>query len=178
MSNFRALTLSGGGSLRVITSAVNICTPVLDRVKGPDRQTTELVGIWDTGASGTMITQRVVDELAIKPIGRTVVNHAQGSDASDVYFVDLQLPMKVVIQGLSVTLGILPKGVDVLIGMDVIGTGDFAITNVGGVTTMSFRFPSLVTIDYVAESMASNQKRAGITQGNRAQRRASKRRSH
>lgn len=36
-----------------------------------------------------------------------------------------------------------------LIGMDVICQGDFAITNVGGVTTFSFCVPSMETIDYV-----------------------------
>lgn len=175
MSDFRALTLSSGGNLRILTSVLKVYTPVLDQSKGPDKQTADLVGIWDTGASGTMITQRVVDELDIKPIGRTEVHHAQGTDESPVFLVDIQLPMMVVIQSLAVTLGKLPTGVDVLIGMDVIGTGDFAITNVGGLTTMSFRVPSQVKIDYVAESNAINAAQAKAAQGNRAQRRASKR---
>ena len=38
-----------------------------------------------------------------------------------------------------------------IIGMDVIGFGDFAITNVGKQTWMSFRMPSVESIDYVAE---------------------------
>lgn len=41
--------------------------------------------------------------------------------------------------------------VDMLIGMDVISKGDFAVTNVGGITTFSFRIPSQETIDYVAQ---------------------------
>jgi len=39
-------------------------------------------------------------------------------------------------------------GSDVLIGMDVITQGDFAITNKDGMTTFSFRTPSLITIDF------------------------------
>jgi hypothetical protein len=174
MSPFRALTLSSGGNLRVLSSVVKVYTPVLNKSKGPDKQTADLVGIWDTGATGTVITQRVVDELEIMPIGRTEVHHAQGSDESPVFLVDLQLPMMVVIQGLAVTLGKLPPGVDVLIGMDVIGTGDFAVTNVGGLTTMSFRVPSQAKIDYVAESNAINAAQVKAAQGNRAQRRANK----
>ncbi len=38
--------------------------------------------------------------------------------------------------------------VDVLIGMDVIGLGDFSITNKDGKTTFSFREPSMEEIDY------------------------------
>jgi predicted aspartyl protease len=172
MAEFSALTLAGDGILRVLTSSVRVYSPVLDQTKGPDKQTTDLTGIWDTGATGTMITQRVVTELGIQPVGRTEVHHAQGSDESPVYLVDLQLPMKVVIQGLTVTLGQLPQGVDVLIGMDVIVAGDFSITNVGGQTTMSFRVPSQVKIDYVAESTAIDAANAKAAQGNRAQRRA------
>ncbi|MBR5398516.1 MAG: SEC-C domain-containing protein [Bacteroidales bacterium] len=34
--------------------------------------------------------------------------------------------------------------------MNIITQGDFSITNFGGNTTMSFRVPSLQTIDYVS----------------------------
>lgn len=40
---------------------------------------------------------------------------------------------------------------DILIGMDIITLGDFAITNVGGKTVFSFRTPSTKMIDYVEE---------------------------
>ena len=37
---------------------------------------------------------------------------------------------------------------DVVIGMDVICNGDFAVTNKDGNTTFSFRIPSEETIDF------------------------------
>lgn len=48
--------------------------------------------------------------------------------------------------------------VDMLIGMDVISKGDFAVTNVGGITTFSFRIPSQETIDYVQQDNQANAK--------------------
>jgi hypothetical protein len=39
----------------------------------------------------------------------------------------------------------------VLIGMDVIGSGDLAITNHNGKTTFTFRVPPCEEIDFVAE---------------------------
>ena len=57
------------------------------------------------------------------------------------------LPNNVGIAYVEVTEGDL-MGEDVLIGMDIITRGDFAITNVGGKTTFSFRIPSVETIDY------------------------------
>ncbi len=40
---------------------------------------------------------------------------------------------------------------DVLIGMDVIANGDFAVTNHQGKTLMSFRMPSVECIDFVKQ---------------------------
>ena len=42
-------------------------------------------------------------------------------------------------------------GVDVIIGMDVIGAGDFAVTHQNGKTTFSFCCPSRKEIDFVNE---------------------------
>lgn len=41
------------------------------------------------------------------------------------------------------------KDIGMLIGMDIITTGDFSITNYNEHTTMSFRTPSIQTIDFV-----------------------------
>jgi hypothetical protein len=40
---------------------------------------------------------------------------------------------------------------DIIIGMDIITQGDFAITNFGGNTFFSFRMPSIQTIDFEGE---------------------------
>jgi uncharacterized protein YchJ len=46
---------------------------------------------------------------------------------------------------------VLHRGIDVLIGMDILGLGDFAVTHHQGKTTFSFRVPSRHEIDFVAE---------------------------
>ncbi len=38
-----------------------------------------------------------------------------------------------------------------LIGMDIIGAGDFAVTNKDGKTVMTYRYPSSKCIDFVTE---------------------------
>ena len=43
-------------------------------------------------------------------------------------------------------------GGDVLIGMDVITQGDFAVTNREGRTVFSFRVPSLIHLDFGRQS--------------------------
>ena len=106
--------------------------------------------IWDTGATGSVISQRVVDELGLHPTGFIPVHHAGGCDLSPWYKVNIMLPNNVGFSEIKVTQAKLTSA-DVLIGMDIISLGDFSITNVNGKTTFSFRVPSLETIDYVKE---------------------------
>jgi hypothetical protein len=58
------------------------------------------------------------------------------------------LPNKAGFSCVTVSQAIL-KGGDLLIGMDVIGAGDFAVSNFNGKTTLTFRSPSVGTLDFV-----------------------------
>ena len=42
----------------------------------------------------------------------------------------------------------LADGSDILIGMDIIGEGDFAVSSFQGRTTFTFRIPSIERIDF------------------------------
>ena len=53
------------------------------------------------------------------------------------------------VYNLKVTEGKLPDGVDMLIGMDIINLGDFAITHKNGGTVFSFQIPSTRHYDFV-----------------------------
>lgn len=145
----RALTIVGAGQLRELRSEVRVGPSTLSPQVSPVLTENPVIGIWDTGASGSVITQAVVTQLGLQPITMSVVHHAGGMALSPVYLVDFHLPMGVVAGGLHVTQGNLVPGVDVLIGMDVITMGDFVITNKGGKTKMSFRFPSTWDTDFV-----------------------------
>jgi hypothetical protein len=107
--------------------------------------------IWDTGATNSVITQRVVDALALKPIGMTQVQGVHSNELSETYFVGIGLPNNVTRPHLTVTKGKLSVGSDVLVGMDIIAFGDFAVTNRGGLTVFSFCLPSHRDIDFVKE---------------------------
>ena len=132
--------------------------------------------IWDTGATNSVITKKVVDDLGLKPIGLTEVNHAGGKSIQNVYFVNVILPDNVVVSQVRVTEGklIAPDNIpeqkrpQVLIGMDIISMGDFAVTNANGKTVLSFRTPPVGEIDFIPTVQASNV----MESGNRKQRRA------
>jgi predicted aspartyl protease len=106
-------------------------------------------GIWDTGASGTVISNNVVKKCNLLPIDMINVYTAGGTIKSNVYLVNIFLPNKIMIPQLRVVEGVAISGGDILIGMDIIGRGDFAVTNYNNITIFSFRMPSQEQIDFV-----------------------------
>jgi len=89
----------------------------------------------------------------------TVVHGVGGSEQAETYLVNVYLPNNVAFSNILVTKGKL-LGADLLIGMDIINRGDFAVTNKGGLTKFSFRYPSQTHIDFVEEHNVALKKAA------------------
>ena len=97
-------------------------------------------GLWDTGATGCVITKRLATQLGLTPIGKTQTHHAGGTSTVNVYLVNIILTNNVGFPFIKVTECEETVGrFDIIIGMDLITRGDFAISNSGGQTTVSFR---------------------------------------
>ena len=150
MDKFLAFTLKSNGILNMLKTD----TLVLSDIRKKDTSYTPKLwrGLWDTGASKSSITQRIVDDLNLIPVGNTNISTANGVVAVNTYFVDFGLPNGVTVKNVLVSCADLGDDIDVLIGMDIIRHGDFSITNVNNKTTFSFRTPSVEEIDYVKES--------------------------
>jgi predicted aspartyl protease len=159
------LTLTGQGILTELRSEIQITEPTFNPIITDPSGLPVFQAIWDTGASGSVITQKVVDALGISPVGMTMVHGANSSTNSNVYLVSLLLPSHVIVRT-RVTLASL-VGVDALIGMDVIAMGDFHISNVKGITVMSFRTPSQHKVDYVQEYADFQRAQANPPKGHR-----------
>lgn len=147
----KSFTLQSEGILRVLQTHCGVC-PAFDPLSGGVYPKVEqFVGLWDTGATGTVISQQCAKKLNLKPISKAKVFHANGESIVNVYAINLFLPNQVGFQFIKVTEGVL-NGTDLLIGMDIISRGDFSISNFAGKTTFSFRVPSTSRIDFVKES--------------------------
>ena len=155
MDKFLAFTLKSNGILNMLKTD----TLVLSDIRKKDTSYTPKLwrGLWDTGASKSSITQRIVDDLNLIPVGNTNISTANGVVAVNTYFVDFGLPNGVTVKNVLVSCTDLGDDIDVLIGMDIIRHGDFSITNVNNKTTFSFRTPSVEEIDYVKESRNINE---------------------
>ncbi len=105
--------------------------------------------IWDTGATNSVITHNLIEKLLLEPTGQKIINHGGGQSTRNTYLVDIALPNKVIIQDVTVTEGSISSGIDALIGMDIIGLGDFAVSNFEGKTSFTYRIPSKEKFDFV-----------------------------
>ena len=117
-------------------------------------------GVWDTGATGSVVTADIVARLGLRPIDRMVCHTLAGSREADVYLANFKLPNRVVIPVLRVVVGA-DFGADVLIGMDVIGLGDFAVTTKNDDTWLTFSLPPHRRLDFTrGADRARNRPRA------------------
>lgn len=104
--------------------------------------------LWDTGASVTLISARVAKVLGLTSIGKSGVSgYNEGIDVKDTYCVHVGLPTGDIVTNIM-AMEFESDEYDVVIGMDVIGKGDLAVTNQNGKTTFSFRIPSEEEIDF------------------------------
>jgi hypothetical protein len=139
-----AITTTYRGIANTLFTDVHI-SQAFDRSLFPKAPSPEDIGakkfisIWDTGATGTVISQKTASQKDV---------------LTTVYFASIILPNRIVIPQLRVIRGSIAGDADVLIGMDIINLGDFSVTNCEGKTVFSFRIPSIEAIDYVKQGQA------------------------
>ena len=143
-----SFTMVYPGLARVLLTSAEIAPafdPKTDRATWPE--TKSFSAIWDTGATNTVITQDVVDKCGIKATGMAEVSGVNGLHFTETYLVNIQLPNNTGFSSIKVTKGRFEGG-QILIGMDIISRGDFAVTHSGGKTMFSFQYPSVARIDF------------------------------
>jgi predicted aspartyl protease len=151
LRNTRSFTITYPGITAKLLTRCRVCeafNPLIGMEKHPKME--EFSAIWDTGATSSVITKNVADKLGLTPIGIIRVFHANGESYVNTYLVNIMLINDVGFHSLKVTEGVL-RDMDVLIGMDIISLGDFAISNSDGHTQFTFQTPSTRKFDFVKE---------------------------
>jgi predicted aspartyl protease len=145
----QSFTVRAPGQLRELITQCWIC-PAFDPAlhKGAHPKFFEFLAIWDTGATNSVISPKVVEACGLKQIGMAQVTTAHETHLAEQYSVNIGLPNGVAFHHIRVTSQNLTT-TPVLIGMDIIGAGDFVVTNKNGKTVFSFRCPSSEEIDFV-----------------------------
>lgn len=114
----------------------------------------DVTALWDTGATHSVITPQVVIDLDLKSIAKLTNSSMRGtSDDNKVYPTQFSLSHDLLIERVILAMedNHVPYGCGAMIGMDIIGLGDFSVCGKDGKICMSFRYPSLHTIDYVQD---------------------------
>lgn len=107
--------------------------------------------LWDTGATNSVIRPEIAKALNLQIVGKCPSSTPSGTYIVNVYFINILLPNRVLIEELLVSEGIMAN-CDILIGMDIISRGDFVVSNFDKKTAFSFRIPSLCEFDFVKKS--------------------------
>ena len=151
---FRAFTLKHNGRLvnRIVID-IGLSLP-FDPAHGspPGLTILPVKALWDTGATGSVVTPATIAALGLISTGTAQTSTANGVRLASTYLVNLYLPQKVAFPGLLVTDCSDTQGFGAIIGMDVMSQGDSTISNHKGETWLSFRVPSSGGVDYVVES--------------------------
>lgn len=158
-----SFTAKNTGILRIISTEVHVLPAYGDNdpIVVPTEQDKGRA-IWDTGAEKSVISTRVAQKMGLVPTGMIHVAGVHGVQTVNTYMVAIYLPNKIVLPSLTVSEGDLGDNLDVLIGMDIISSGDFALTNRKGQTWFTFRMPSMQRFDFVQVKIKED---AGCTCG-------------
>lgn len=106
---------------------------------------------WDTGSESTVIRPALAEYLGLKPIGKALLSGAGGDNEGNLYKIHLGLPNGDLVHNVTVIAAEIPD-YDILIGMDIISTCDFAITNKEDKTVFSIDRPSARIIDFTNQT--------------------------
>jgi len=147
----RSFTTTNNKIVNVLQNTVEISQASILNGNAEENKKCQYIATWDTGATNTMISQNVVDKCGLISTGMVRVGTAGGIVEANTYIIDLVLPDNMVMKNLNVTCGKL-NGTDVLVGMDIIQKGDFAVSNFNNQTKFTFRIPSLESLDFVKNS--------------------------
>ncbi len=119
--------------------------------------------IWDTGATNSVITDNVAKQVSLVPTGKAEAHGVHGKSTVNTFIVDILLPNRVCIPNVRVSEGKLLDKIDILIGMDIIQLGDFAISNTNGKTIFSYCLPPHKNpIDLLEKSNCVNSRNKSV----------------
>jgi hypothetical protein len=97
--------------------------------------------LWDTGASMSAITPEIKNKLRLTPVDKKTIAGIHSTQVVDIVFITLELPNSVIKKNIKTAVCNITSNVGMIIGMDIISLGDFALSNGDDQTLLSFAVP-------------------------------------
>jgi hypothetical protein len=137
-----AFTLKASGLIKSIQTPITIRQAyAFCQTFNLKSQEADVRALWDTGATISSISQGLATRLGLSQVDSSNISGFGGIHNSNIDIIDILLPNQVTIPNVRVAEFIDNGKFDVIVGMDIITLGDFAITNHGGLSVVSFRMP-------------------------------------
>lgn len=137
----RGFFASYEGITNELTTPVNVL-PASIMGRRSDSCVIEVTALWDTGAVGTCIKPWLKDSLNLRLLSTsTLLEGVGGNVRAYMAFINIQLAHNIEIEDCLAHIAEFPGNADILIGMDIISMGDFAVCNTNNVTSFSFVIP-------------------------------------
>jgi len=138
------LVVSAKGISNKLISNIEVASPF-------SNATIPVRGIWDTGATRSVITKSTAQALGLISVGQRQVRGVHGVKMVNVYLATIHLcetDIEITEQVTECDELSNDGSIGALIGMNIISTGDFAVSNYRGRTKFTFRSPSIANVDY------------------------------
>ena len=119
-----------------IVTPINIINTFIEKHKS----TTENA-LWDTGATISAITPKLVNDLGFVPAGTMAISGITGT--LDVKFIlaAIQLPDGILRPNIKMAVCDFSQNINIILGMDIITLGDFELLHGCNKTVFSFTSP-------------------------------------
>ena len=139
-----ALYYKFSGIQKRIITPVNIYNTLCDKQKFSLEN-----ALWDTGATISAITPKLVKELNFIPAGTMAISGITG--ALDVEFIlaAIQLPDGIFRQNIKMAVCDFSQNINIILGMDIITLGDFELFHGNNCTVFSFVSPPSSKIKFI-----------------------------
>lgn len=128
MQDFQALTVKYSARTNVLFSDAGVSQPFdSNNITVNQFPILNTKAIWDTGASCTVISKQFAQQIGLIPTGKTTITGVNHETEENTYLVNIYLPNKVCFAFVKIAeVPALSGGAGLLIGMDIIGSGDFS----------------------------------------------------
>ena len=162
---YQAFSISYSKPVNKLVAPVSIL-PIL----AIDRETfhdtpVKIEALWDTGATVTCIKPALFDRLKLRFLNinnHTTLAGVGGEAAAKITYAHLFITPALELEFCPMYVVDFPSKADILIGMDIIGKGDFVVCNADNKTSFSFAIPSFPDRINLADKAEAANKHGSI----------------
>lgn len=132
------------GQIDSLITPIRISTPFMSQdISRSDPRIKPINALWDTGSTGSLIINPLPQQLGLVRTGERIsLDYGRERENEGwIYKANLYMGDIAMVEYTVVSAEPIGPGYNLVIGMDIIGQGDFTLRKVNGLTQLIFRLP-------------------------------------